>query len=241
MLQRSPTYVVARPDRDTIADRLRKLLPDSLAYRITRRKNITLLGYFYGQTRTQAGQDAPADARCRPQAARRRDHRRPFHAQLQPVGPALVPAPQRRPVRGDPSGSASVVTDHITTFTSTGIVLESGAELEADIVVTATGLQLVTLGRDGLRGRRRAGRLRRDVHVPGRCLQRRSQPGLHVRVHQRLLDDAQRPDRSLRVPPAQPHARQPAPTSARRDCATPTATCHAARGSTASRPATCNA
>jgi len=53
MLQRSPTYVVARPDRDKIANRLRRILPDPLAYRITRKKNITLLGYFYGQTRTK--------------------------------------------------------------------------------------------------------------------------------------------------------------------------------------------
>src|SRR5262245_58988338 len=53
MLQRSPTYVVARPDRDKIANRLRQLLPDSVAYKLTRRKNITLLAYFYGQTRTK--------------------------------------------------------------------------------------------------------------------------------------------------------------------------------------------
>jgi hypothetical protein len=57
-----------------------------------------------------------------------------------------VPRARRRPVRGDRDGRASVVTDRIETFTETGIRLESGEELEADIVVTATGLNLLALG-----------------------------------------------------------------------------------------------
>ena len=146
MLQRSPTYVVARPDRDKIANRLRQLLPDTLAYRITRRKNITLLGYFYGQTRTKPDKtrklllggvrkqlgDEITDAH--------------FTPTYNPWDQRLCLLPNGDLYEAIRNGRASVVTDRIATFTPNGIVLESGAELEADIVVTATGLQLVTPG-----------------------------------------------------------------------------------------------
>ena len=146
MLQRSPTYVVARPDRDKIANRLRQLLPDSLAYRITRKKNITLLGYFYGQTRTK-----PDKTRELLLGAVRKQlgdeitdaH---FTPSYNPWDQRLCLLPNGDLYEAIRSGSASVVTDHITGFTATGVVLESGAELDADIVVTATGLQLVTPG-----------------------------------------------------------------------------------------------
>ena len=146
MLQRSPTYVVARPDRDSIANRLRKVLPARAAYRVTRRKNITLLAYFYGQTRTK-----PDKARQALLGAVRKqlgDEITDAH-----FTPAYNPWDQRLCLlpNGDlyeaiRSGRASVVTERITTFTASGIVLESGAELDADIIVTATGLQLVTPG-----------------------------------------------------------------------------------------------
>ncbi len=146
MLQRSPTYVVARPDRDVIANRLRQFLPDALAYRITRKKNITLLGYFYGQTRTKPDKtrrlllggvrkalgDELTDAH--------------FTPSYNPWDQRLCLLPNGDLFEAINAGRASVVTDHITTFTPGGVVLESGAEIEADIVVTATGLQLVTPG-----------------------------------------------------------------------------------------------
>ena len=146
MLQRSPTYVVARPDRDRIANRLRKLLPDRAAYRITRRKNITLLAYFYGQTRTKPEKtrqlllggvrkqlgDEITDAH--------------FTPSYNPWDQRLCLLPNGDLYEAIRAGRASVVTDHIASFTPKGIVLESGAELAADIVVTATGLQLVTPG-----------------------------------------------------------------------------------------------
>ena len=101
MLQRSPTYVVARPDRDAIANRLRKLLPDSRRLpdhaSQEHRPRPVLLRPHANATR----QDARADARRRPQGARGRDDRAHFTPSLQPVGSAPVPDPQRRPVRGD--------------------------------------------------------------------------------------------------------------------------------------------
>lgn len=146
MLQRSPTYVVARPDRDKIANRLRQFLPDSVAYRITRKKNITLLGYFYGQTRTK-----PEKTRHLLLGAVRKQlgdeitdaH---FTPSYNPWDQRLCLLPNGDLFETIKAGRASVVTDHITGFTPNGVVLESGAELEADIVVTATGLQLVTPG-----------------------------------------------------------------------------------------------
>ena len=102
MLQRSPTYVVSRPAEDVIANRLRRVLPDKLAYDLTRRKNVALQQFFYGRTRTQPEKVKAPAARTGAQAARRRLRRRhPLHAALQPVGPAPVPGPGRRPLRVD--------------------------------------------------------------------------------------------------------------------------------------------
>jgi monooxygenase len=146
MLQRSPTYVVARPDRDKIANRLRQVLPDSFAYRLTRKKNITLLGYFYGQTRTK-----PDKTRQQLLGAVRKElgdeitdaH---FTPSYNPWDQRLCLLPNGDLYKSIRDGKASVVTDRIASFTAGAIVLESGAELAADIVVTATGLQLVTPG-----------------------------------------------------------------------------------------------
>ncbi len=146
MLQRSPTYVVARPDRDKIANRLQQLLPDSVAYRLTRKKNITLLGYFYGQTRTK-----PDKTRQQLLGAVRKElgdeltdaH---FTPTYNPWDQRLCLLPNGDLFKAIRDGKASVVTDRIASFTAGGVVLESGTELAADIVVTATGLQLVTPG-----------------------------------------------------------------------------------------------
>lgn len=146
MLQRSPTYVVARPDRDAIANALRKVLPDPVAYRITRAKNIALGRFFYGQTRTK-----PAKVRRRLLDMVREELgdemvEQHFTPRYDPWDQRLCLIPNGDLYEAIRSGKASVVTDHIETFTPTGIGLQSGEHLDADIVVTATGLQLVTLG-----------------------------------------------------------------------------------------------
>lgn len=147
MLQRSPTYVVSRPDVDAIANTLRKWLPDDIAYKATRLKNVTLqqLGYkktrddpekvkelLLGEVRKALGPDFDIEAHFTPSY-------NPWDQRL-----CLIP-------NGDlfdaiSSGKASVVTDRISSFTETGIALESGETLDADIIITATGLKLVTLG-----------------------------------------------------------------------------------------------
>ena len=100
-----------------------------LAYRVTRRKNIALQRMIYRRV-----PHPPAKFRdqlldlARKRARPRLRRRHPLHPDLRPVGPAALPDPQRRPVRGLSSGQASVVTDRIDTFTERGITLESGAE-----------------------------------------------------------------------------------------------------------------
>lgn len=147
MLQRSPTYVVARPDHDAISDFLRKFLPEKVAYAITRKKNTVLGGFFYNRTRT------------RPAMVRRKlldgvrgalgpdfDVDTHFTPSYDPWDQRLCLLPNGDLFRAINDGRVSVVTDHVDTFTEKGIFLKSGRELEADIIVTATGLELVTVG-----------------------------------------------------------------------------------------------
>jgi monooxygenase len=147
MLQRSPTYVVSRPDQDAIANGLRKVLPDDLAYRITRWKNVKLQAFFYGRTRKQ-----PAKVKQQLVGLVRKeigdvcDVDQHFTPRYDPWDQRLCLIPNGDLYTSIKDGRASVVTDHIVEFTETGIRLESGAELPADIIVTATGLNLVTLG-----------------------------------------------------------------------------------------------
>ena len=147
MLQRSPTYVVSRPDTDALANRLRKVLPDRVAYAVTRWKNTTMQQLIYRRTRTH-----PEKVRTmlldgvRKELGPDYDVERHFTPSYNPWDQRLCLVPNSDLFDAIRRGKASVVTDRIRTFTERGIELESGEALEADIIVTATGLQLVTLG-----------------------------------------------------------------------------------------------
>jgi cation diffusion facilitator CzcD-associated flavoprotein CzcO len=147
MLQRSPTYVVARPDHDVIADRLRKVLPEKMAYGITRWKNTTLQQLVYKRTRTKPEQVKTALLKgVREALGPDYDVDTHFTPSYNPWDQRLCLVPNGDLFTSIKDGSASVVTDHIETFDANGIVLKSGQRLNADIIVTATGLNLVTLG-----------------------------------------------------------------------------------------------
>ncbi len=147
MLQRSPTFVVSRPDQDSIANGLRKALPDALAYRVTRWKNVKLQQFFYKRTRTQPAKvKAQMIGLVRKQIGDVVDVDKHFTPSYNPWDQRLCLVPNADLFTALRSGKASVVTDEIDTFTETGIRLKSGEELAADIIVTATGLNLVTLG-----------------------------------------------------------------------------------------------
>ncbi len=144
MLQRSPTYVVSRPDTDAVANALRKVLPNKVAYQITRSKNVTMQQFFYRQTRTKPEQvKANLLKRVNKQLGADYDVDTHFTPSYNPWDQRLCLVPNNDLFGAIRSGKATVVTDTIESFTETGIKLASGDHLEADIIVTATGLELV--------------------------------------------------------------------------------------------------
>lgn len=147
MLQRSPTYMVSRPDHDALANRMRKVLPEKIAYNITRFKNTWRQQLVYNKTRTDPDKvknlllggikmELGADY----------DIAKHFTPNYNPWDQRLCLVPNGDFFKAMREGKASVVTDHIASFTETGIQLASGEHLAADVIVTATGLELVTLG-----------------------------------------------------------------------------------------------
>lgn len=142
MLQRSPTYIVSRPSQDKIANTLRKLLPAGTAYAITRWKNVLLAMFFYTLSKrrpavmkrliakgikTNLGEELAGDH---------------FTPAYDPWDQRLCLVPDSDLFNAIREGRASVVTDHIESFTETGLKLSSGEHLDADLIVTATGLNL---------------------------------------------------------------------------------------------------
>jgi cation diffusion facilitator CzcD-associated flavoprotein CzcO len=147
MLQRSPTYIVAMPDRDRIADALRRFLPARLAYALTRWKNVGMGILVY-----QLCQRRPERARRMLLRGVRRalgpgfDVERHFTPSYDPWDQRLCLDPNGAFFEAIRARRVSVVTDTIECFTQTGIRLASGAELPADLIVTATGLVMKFLG-----------------------------------------------------------------------------------------------
>ena len=147
MLQRSPTYVVSWPDRDWIANILRKVLPAKMAYAITRWKNITLQQWTYRRTRTSPDKVKQQLLKwVRKELGKDYDVDKHFTPNYNPWDQRLCLVPNSDFFIAIRSGKASVVTDQIDTITENGIRLQSGEEVEADIIITATGLDLLVLG-----------------------------------------------------------------------------------------------
>ncbi|HEY4124770.1 MAG TPA: NAD(P)/FAD-dependent oxidoreductase, partial [Rhizomicrobium sp.] len=147
MLQRSPTYVVSRPGEDAFANWLRRNLPAKLAYGIARWRMVLMSMFFFKL------------ARSRPERVKREliglvrkelgpdyDVKTHFTPRYNPWDQRVCLVPDSDLFQSIKSGKSSVVTDNIETFTPAGIKLKSGQELDADIIVTATGLQLELLG-----------------------------------------------------------------------------------------------
>ena len=147
MLQRSPTYIISLPTEDPIDARLRKLVGPRRAYPLTRWKNvlITTLIYQLSQRRPQMMRNwiRGMTVRQLPAGYDVDTHFKPVYG---PWDQRLCLVPDGDLFRAIREQRASVATGRIATFTEHGLRLESGEELEADIVVTATGLQLLALG-----------------------------------------------------------------------------------------------
>jgi monooxygenase len=147
MLQRSPTYIVALPGRDPIADFLRSKLPARVAYPIVRWKNVTLQALMYQLSRRRPNFIRRVLRRgVERQLPAGFDVDTHFNPEYDPWDQRVCLVPDADLFRAIGSGDASVVTDRIETFTERGLRLASGAELEADVIVTATGLNLQLLG-----------------------------------------------------------------------------------------------
>ncbi|WOR14438.1 NAD(P)/FAD-dependent oxidoreductase [Hyphomonas sp. FCG-A18] len=147
MLQRSPTYVVSRPAEDGVANFMRKIMPNKMAYGITRWKNVLMQLFFYNMTRV------------RPKKVKERligmveeelgpdfDVEKHFTPTYNPWDQRLCLVPDSDLFAALKDRRASVVTDHIDRFLENGIQLKSGDVLDADIIVSATGLELIWLG-----------------------------------------------------------------------------------------------
>jgi monooxygenase len=147
MLQRSPTYMTVLPDTDVVADVLRGRLPEQLAHRVVRWKNVLIGAAFY-----QLCRRAPGVAKRLLRAGVGRYVPDPdvldrdYTPRYEPWDQRLCIVPNADLFRAVAAGRASVVTDTIATFTEGGVRLTSGRELAADVVVTATGLRLVACG-----------------------------------------------------------------------------------------------
>jgi monooxygenase len=147
MLQRSPSYVLSLPAEDPIANLARRHLPAKLAYSIVRWKNVlvTMLVFQLSRRRPRV---------MKALIRKGLENRLPpgydidthFKPRYNPWDQRMCLVPDGDLFESICDGRASVVTDTIETFTETGLKLESGAELEADLIVTATGLDLLPLG-----------------------------------------------------------------------------------------------
>jgi monooxygenase len=145
MLQRSPTYMVSRPGQDKVANALRKVLPSRVAYGLTRWKNVFWGMYFYNKTRTNPqGVNQWVLDRVQKLLPEGYDMAH-FTPSYNVWDQRLCLVPDDDLFEAIRSGKADVATGHIDRFTDTGIRLKDGRELPADIIVTATGLQLQLL------------------------------------------------------------------------------------------------
>lgn len=147
MLQRSPSYILARPWTDSLARRLRGILPSRLAYHVVRAKNVlvTTLLYQFSRRRPQRAAAFLRDAAAKqlPASIPVDPH---FSPRYRPWDQRLCLTPGADFFRALRSGKADIVTDRIDRFTPDGIALESGTHLPADVVVTATGLRVIAFG-----------------------------------------------------------------------------------------------
>ncbi|RJO68235.1 NAD(P)/FAD-dependent oxidoreductase [Nocardia panacis] len=147
ILQRSPSYIISAPERDEFALKLRRHLPPRLAYALARAKNIALSTAIY-----QLSQRYPARMRRKIRSWQQRwlpegfDIDTHFTPRYNPWDQRLCLAPNGDFFRAIRKGALDLVTDRIAHFTESGLHLASGADLDADIVITATGLNLLAFG-----------------------------------------------------------------------------------------------
>jgi len=147
MVQRSPSYVASLPERDRVADALRKALPPRVAHGLVRWKNVVVSqGFYQFCKRFPRAATALLKRGVRAEAGPDLDVDRHFTPTYKPWDQRLCLVPNADLFVALREGKASIVTDQIRRFTATGLELASGQTLDADLIVTATGLQMVVCG-----------------------------------------------------------------------------------------------
>jgi monooxygenase len=147
MLQRSPSYVISLPSVDPLATLARRLLPEMLAYQLVRWKNVALMALSYQLSRRRPRLVKAAIRRgVRSQLPDDFDVDTHFAPLYDPWDQRMCVVPDADLFKALRAGTASIVTDRIETFTERGLKLAGGAELEADVIVSATGLRLQAIG-----------------------------------------------------------------------------------------------
>ena len=147
MLQRTPSYIMSLPGKDPLAELLRRKLPPSVAYPIVRWKNVlTTTALYQASRRWPNGVRKLIRRLTEKQLPAGVDVDTHFNPPYDPWDQRLCLVPDGDLFRSLRSGKASMVTDRIATFTETGIELGSGQHLDADVVVSATGLNLLAMG-----------------------------------------------------------------------------------------------
>ena len=146
MLQRSPTYIMTLPSKDVIANTLRKYLPGKIAYSLSKWKNVLLAMFMYqlSKRRPQVMKDFLMKGVHRGLRTHTLDKH--FSPSYNPWDQRLCLVPDGDFFKAIRNQKADIVTDTIREFTPSGILLDSGTELQADIIISATGLQLQLLG-----------------------------------------------------------------------------------------------
>ena len=205
LLQRSPSYVVSVPGFDSMSKVLSLFLPNSLVYGFARLRNIAVQRGLYLACRRW-----PKQMRSLLLSMVRKHVGKDFD--MQHFTPAYMPWDQRVCAVPDAdlflklkSGKASIVTEQIDTFTETGIRLKSGKELPADIIVSATGLNLQLLGGIQLSVDGVNSNLQERMTYKGVMVEGIPQPGMRVRLRQCTVDAQGRPDGGLCSSSSQAH------------------------------------
>ncbi len=145
MLQRSPTYILSRPSIDVIAGFIRKIFPEALSHRLVRWKNILGSMYLFSISKSRPAQIKKwimGDIKRHLGDNYEAKH---FDPKYNPWDERLCLVPDADLFQAINDGKAEIITDHIERFTETGVALKSGKELKADIIITATGLEVKIL------------------------------------------------------------------------------------------------
>lgn len=146
MLQRSPTYIASIPSVDPLAGALKKVMPESWVYKLGRARNIALQRFIFKMSKERPNVVKRLIlGRTRSKMGKQFDMKH-FTPYYNPWDQRLCVVPDGDLFKTLKKGKADIVTDHIDTFTANGIRLKSGEELKADLIVTATGLDLQILG-----------------------------------------------------------------------------------------------